>query len=300
MDLFQSRVNADGSYVGLRDDPKQAKHRAFINGLYNDVFAAYADRDFPEKFPIECVSRFWELYLGSALIKTGFTLVPRSERPTQGPDFCVLEQGAHIWVEAVTPRIGDGADSQVIGEKLKAGVFQRVPTDEIVLRYTSDISAKYKNHLKHISKGLVADQDPFILAINGGAMPIQFRDDIYTDEIPYAIQAVLPFGHYAMTIDPNTHETIKEGFQHRDQIPKVNGAPVPTNTFLDPSFSLISALLFASADPLSTDTLTPDTLSMLRNGSCKHCLPDSWYKVGVQWSLSQQENEYVLQRIQSC
>src|SRR5438093_8547992 len=107
MDLFSSSVSVDSTFTRLRDDPKLAQQRAFINALYNSQFEPFADKDFRDRFPLECVSRFWEMYVGCALVQNGFKIVERENRPSKeaGPDFCIVQNGSHLWVEAVTPNI---------------------------------------------------------------------------------------------------------------------------------------------------------------------------------------------------
>lgn len=291
--LFESTSSSDPTFVRLRDDPELAGQRAFINRLFNDYrFERYADKDFRSKFPLECAARFWELYLGCALLESGFRLVPRKDRQEASPDFCIKQDGSHIWIEAVAPTIGSGADSLPLKAEGPDDRFQIVPEDTMILRYCSAIRDKHCRHLRHLSDALVPASDPFIIAINGAGLPIQFRDTGI--ELPSAIRAVLPYGRPTITIGERTEPDVKEGYEYRTFIVKLSGSQVPTTSFLDCTFSLISGLLFTNADPFFCNNIGMRSFSFLHNYSALHEIPEGFFE-GVEWHLKTEGNNLVLE-----
>ncbi|MFH0992644.1 MAG: hypothetical protein V1799_21820 [bacterium] len=294
MDLFKSTNSSDSIYVQLRDNSNLAKQRSFINRLYNDQFQPYADRDFDCSFPQKCISHFWEMYLGCALLNSGFTLVPKNARPSSGPDFCIAQEKSHVWIEAVTPEIGKGPDSLKDVNNPMTHSFNVIPDDQIVLRFCSAIRDKYCNHLRHLSKGLVPPNDPFLIAINGAGLPIQYSGTNLLGSLPYVIQAVLPLGQDSIILDVNTKQVIYEGPKGRSQIVKKSGALVPTNIFLDCTYGFISALIFSNSHPLFTSSVELGSLSLLHNHSQLNILPHGWLVCGTEWWLEETEALYTL------
>jgi type I restriction enzyme S subunit len=290
-DLFQSTASDDSAFAQLRDDPNLADQRKFINRLFNDKYEPYADKDFISRFSMECLSRFWELYLGCTLLDRGFQLVLRENLPKEGPDFCIEQNGSRLWIEAVVPTIGSGADSLPLKEEPPPDRFQIVPQDQIILRYCSAIKDKHCAHLRHLKNGVVKADDRFIIAINGAGIPIQFSD---AGEVPYVIRAVLPFGQYSVIVDKATKQVVKAGFKHRNVIIKSSGSPVQTNIFLDCTFSFISGLLFANAHPFSAKTLEAASFSLLHHYSPLRPLPQGWFGCGIEWQLRIDGENYVL------
>ncbi|HMJ14091.1 MAG TPA: hypothetical protein VK524_21890 [Polyangiaceae bacterium] len=70
------------------------------------------DPEFVRRFPVECPSRIWELYLAHVFDSWGWQLVP-SRKPGEGPDFGIdltNRDGTHntMWIEATAPMPGTG------------------------------------------------------------------------------------------------------------------------------------------------------------------------------------------------
>lgn len=297
-DLFDSRtLQDDPVFTRLREEEQFAKIRRQMNLLYNDQFKPYADRDFELEIRKSPLSRFWEMRLGCLLIDMGFKLTPRRDRPRRGPDFLIADGKKNVWIEAVCPAIGNGLGVDTAGKTLSSAIVEPVPTEQIVLRFSSVISEKAKKCDAYVRDGIVAETDPFVIALSGGAMPYHFWESGSMDEIPYAIQAVLPFGNPTITFNPRTKEVIGEAFQHRASIKKPSGNTVRTDTFLDDSLHQISALLFANTHPIYNRELHVNQVSLLHNASCPNLLPQRWREFGIQWDYVQKEGKLILNRV---
>jgi hypothetical protein len=102
-------------------------------------YEQYADRDFVPGFARDPQARFWEMFLGCALLDAGKVLLPTAERPRDGsrPDLCIIDGNRHIWIEAIAPDRGCSGEDQ-IPEMVPLNQGGRVqPVRQIQLRITS-------------------------------------------------------------------------------------------------------------------------------------------------------------------
>ena len=128
-------------------------------------------------------------------------------------------------------------------EHLKPGEFKvgDVPHNEILLRWTAAIKAKWEKLKVYHTKNIVAASDAYVIAVNGcqlGAFPLNEGVSRY----PYAVEAVYPLGPGALTIDK--HGKIGNPFvTTRLAIQTAKGAPVPTSLFLDKRCEIVGRSL---------------------------------------------------------
>ena len=286
--LFESNIKSgDPTYVKLRNRDQLAKQRTLINELYHQ-FEPYADKNFSSHFPVKCLARFWEMFLGCSLINAGFGLVRRGARPGGGPDLCIRDGNSCIWIEAVVPSPGDGIDAV---PPLTNGIVQE---DKIVLRFSSAIRDKYLKYREYVNSGLISNREPFLIAVNGSNIP-HCHDD--PEVVPYAMQAVTPLGLPQVIFEPNTNRVIEEGFENRPRITKHSGSAVSTNIFLDDSFNLISGLLFSNAHPFYISSANLNTVSLLHNYSPINRLPDGWFGSRREWLIVKDESVHLKRKV---
>src|SRR5262245_5940459 len=105
-DLFElDGQDLDRGYLNLREGKFATERtlRAQLQTMW-DRYEPYADPDFRNGFARDPDARFWEMYLGGALLDSGKTLLPATERKSAAglPDLCVVDGGRRIWIEAVT------------------------------------------------------------------------------------------------------------------------------------------------------------------------------------------------------
>jgi len=239
----------------------------------------------------------WEMYLGCSLLNRGFTLKSRKDLGKAGPDLCVSENGTRIWIEAVTITAGTGPDAIASLSDRENDTFHPVPEEKIVLRFCSAIRDKYCIYLRHLATGIVRPDEPFLIAISGAGPGVPIEYWAAGPEIPYAIQAVLPIGQYTVTLDRRTHKVVREGHAHRAYIIKLSGSMVPTNSFLDCTFSLISGLLFSNTHLIFSNELRLGKLALLHNSEPLHPINEGWFGAELEWKLrkDKQNDNYVLQ-----
>lgn len=235
-DLFDNEiVSSHDTYLALRDDPRHAELRAYCNALWVE-FQPYSDQDFAPQFALHTHRRFWEMYLGVALLNLGFNLQPR--KSADGPDLHLLLEDRHVWIEATSPGEGVGMDSVPTLEEHSG--FVPVPEAKVILRYTNAISEK-KGRLDHyIDEGIVGSKDPFVIAINAARIQMSLLDG----PMPAILKAVYPIGEHEVIIDKEKMEVTEERYATRRAIFKASGSPISTQSFIDPSYSGISGVLY--------------------------------------------------------
>jgi len=273
INLFKDTKSPDPNFTKLCDDV-YIKNREFINYMFNEKYAPYADKDFVSRFPTECLSRFWELYLGCVLLESGFSLIPREKRSREGPDFCIEQGDSYLWIEATVANIGYGEESNVLREEPPSDVWQIVPEENIVLRFCSRIKEKYEKYQRYLVDGIVSKNDSFIIAVNGSGLPIQFW---YADEVPYPIRAVLPIGLPFVVINKKTKQIEKYSYQLKSCISKKSGSLVNTDIFRNEQYSFISGILFSNHDPFSCCTLEKYNFHFLRNNLATNPVSNKWF-----------------------
>jgi len=94
----------------------------------------------------------------------------------------------------------------------------------------------------------------------------------HTLDIPYFIQAFLPFGNLSALWDTKTGEIDKTFYEKRENVAKVKGSSVPTTAFLNPEFSFVSAVLHSGVDCVNRPDILGDDFIVLHNPTAKHPL----------------------------
>lgn len=260
-------------YRALRDDPKNEEYRYRCEKLWSE-FSPFADTNFPSAFANDLHSRYWEMYLGVSLLRIGFDLQPRSI--SEGPDLQISLGENNLCVEAIAPDEGTGPDA--VPKLEDHNRFEPVPDEKIILRFTNAISEKWKALRKYQEKDIISNEDHFVIAVNGhGIQMVMFDSPIQT-----IIKAVYPIGDPVVTINTKTMEIESEEYKPRYKIKKNSGADVDTNTFLDPSFSDISGVLYSKAsifDPI--DHLGDDFL-YIHNSIAERNMDLGWLGIGIE------------------
>jgi hypothetical protein len=113
-------------------------------------------------------AHIWEAMLYRHLTNEGFQF--RRDRVSKsgqdGPDFGVLYDGRTIWIEAIVPA-PEGIPPDYL-QPLRAGVVEAksVPHEQMLLRWTGALSYKRRKLQCYREKGIIAEQDCAVVAIN--------------------------------------------------------------------------------------------------------------------------------------
>ena len=180
------------------------------------------------------------MYLCVTMLRRGFVI---EKAGSEGPEFSITIGGRKIWFEAIAPGAGT-TDDQVPDFDFEQ--TSSVPTEKVLMRYTAALSAKLSKYHIDRKKGIISENDIYIVAINSNKIPYASFGSILP--LPYYVQAILPFGPLTVAINPKTPEKVDEYFQYRGEVKNKNDNPVSTNAFLDPAYCGISAVIHSAFD----------------------------------------------------
>jgi len=283
--LFSRNINAtDREYILIRDGTKYGKQKDFIENLYSE-YDPYADLNFKEEITRHFHQRLWEMYLACAFLRKKFEIVPRTQRSKAGgPDICIKDPHGNLWIEAVAPERGSGQDA-VPEISSSSGSFL-VPEKEIILRYRTAIKEKHEKYQKYLCKGILKDEDRYVIAINGGHVPYAFLEEEDKDEVPLPVKVVFPCGDPQTVNDNETLEIISSQYEYRPNIIKKNGEPVSTMIFLDKEYDGISALLFSVVDAVSSASVLGHDFIIIHNPVAKNRILPGYMNIGKEFWIN--------------
>lgn len=238
----------------------------------------FVDCDAPERarkddfYPV-----WWELYLAYALSTAGVSLVSSKDRPqTAGdgrPD--LLACNPRVWIEAVMPQPGIGADALV---EPAEGVFE-IPVDKFVLRLATALQEKVAKVARYIDDGTIPASEAIIIAVSGGRLPFRFQEY----PIPNIVRALCGAGFLGMELDIQSKQRLGTYAEFRDHIDKKSKAPVPTDLFLKKECAYVSAVLYSNADCVNYPRRQGAEFVLVHNPHANVPLTDTWLPLGQQY-----------------
>jgi hypothetical protein len=277
---------SDEFYRMIRDENRApvVELRSYLENLWG-TYHDYADKDFPRQLAQDFQARFWEMYLTCTLIDKSFNVLPKRTR-ARGPDIRIEYGSTTIWIEAVTPTVGDSNKPDSV-PPVKMGVAQEVPDEQMTLRYRSAIHDKYfGKYFTYLRDGIIRSGDCYVIALNGCRMP--WRGGDY--EPPRIVRSVLPFGWKVVTIDTSSHKIVNTGHQYRAHLRKASGDKVETDIFVKPEYSHLSAVMFSEANIANLRSGMGDDFIIVDNPLASKRLPDDFPKVGKKYEAELSED----------
>ena len=187
-----------------------------------------------------------------------------------GPDFGVKFGGKTIWLEAIVPS-PNGVPSDYL-QPPTSGIPKvvRKPDTERVLRCTSAISEKLRKLNDYKSKGIVDENECFVIAVNICRLSDWDVDGCGISQFPLSLEAVLPIGHLALPLSSNGKVDGPAQNITRDKLIKFNGSEIVTTGFLNQNLSGVSAILQGHQKHLLEVKLD---LSVIHNPNSQNPLP---------------------------
>lgn len=291
MELFKDGITApDQAYNNIRDGdhPMDIFAKELANNLWQR-YEPFADDHFLDQFQRDFYARFWEMDLTCCLLDFNFSI----DSVNHGPDIKITNNDTPIWVEAIAPNNGkEGLPDSV--PELTLGVASSVPDEQIILRLTSAIDEKYKKYNQYIKDGIVLENEPYIIAINGG----QIRHATSDFNPPRIVRAVFPIGNEYIQLDRATMKPVGGGFHYKEAVTKANGTDIPIDIFLNPEFKGISAIIYSNSDCCNRPETTGLDYVTVHNPMARNPIEPGTFPIGTEYIPNYlSEEEYELQKV---
>jgi hypothetical protein len=228
-------------------DPELSSHYIDLLGEYLDSGLA------PPNVKAEIVTgdrgffaHVWEAMLYRHLRLLGFGFCKGNVRRAgqRGPDFGIIHEGRTIWIEAIVASsegIPDDYLRPPAPGEFRAGSF---PHQQILLRWTSALRDKRAKLQHYVADAVIRDTEATVIAINGCRTTGLGYQDTGITQLPFAVEAVFPVGPLAVRVNRNDGRVVGDAFHTaRYTIEKPNGASIPTDSFLNPEYANVSAIV---------------------------------------------------------
>jgi hypothetical protein len=268
----------DPAYVNVRDSPNLTDAKAFVDSLW-PRYQHLADTNCRSDARNHFLQRFWEMYLACTLSERGFALYKVGDA---GPEFYFVYEGRRIWVEAIAPTQGDGPDHV---PAIVPGQAYTVPSEKVVLRFTSAFRTKSLKLAADIAKGLIGDDDLVLLAINSRGIP----HAPYGADMPFFLKAFLPFGNLTLELNTQTRQVVDRYHTYRPSIEKQNASSVGTAPFLDLQSQSFVGVLHSAVDCANRPANLGADFQVLHNPLARVPLPRDLFAWCVQYEHAENE-----------
>lgn len=213
------------------------------------IHSGLADPKFESELTGDSETAFWSS-MSEALVyrKLGGKQFLKRRKIGVGPDFLLEMNGKRVWLEVICPTPAGIPENWL---EIQFDSATSMPHEEILLRWTSAIKEKNEKLVGnrdgkqkgYLQKGLVNQQDIYVVVVNGCRLrhgPFSALTGI--SQLPYAVEAVFPIGPYQVRFNKDTLETLDTGHSYRPAIRKSSGSSVPSYAFLEPWYSMVSAV----------------------------------------------------------
>jgi hypothetical protein len=239
MTLFDLGFDGASDIYRRMRQPEREDDRAMLDAMY-DRARPYLDANFKDQFARATNDRFFELRLVTALVDEGFVLEGAQEGR---PDIATrLTDGRRLWIEAVS--LSWGAPTNPDAPPPLHEGFQPAPIKSALMRHTNALREKRNKFRLYRRNGVVKDEDCCVVAMSSGGL----HPHVEGVSLPRVVSAVLPFGDEVVTLNKGTLEVVAIHNEHRPEVLKANGSPIPMTAFLDPKeYGQISAILHDTA-----------------------------------------------------
>ncbi len=228
------------------------------------VFETIAGKGFLKKFRQLPHENWWEMYLGSELVRAGLD-VARSRAPNGvGPDFVVSHACGTICVEAVCPGRGDVVNPDRV-PGLVPGEAALSPDEEMALRVRDRlVKDKAPTFRRYIDDGVIPCDSRNIVAVSGSQLG-------HFPGLDVMAGSVLPIGPLTLLVgsDGGASEAC---FARQTEIVRRSGAVRSKTAFVDATIPHVAGAIFYGGSLFnSSQPLSP--LHLVHNQTADHPLP---------------------------
>ncbi len=242
---LDEQLSPDPYYQAFLQDERFAVQRGYLQCRLH-AFRPWADAHFQTELKRDFFARFWEMLVATELVAQGFSI----SSSNKGPDVCLHHAGGKIWIEATAARQGGVPKNQVpevqyVSLSDPPHPAQEVPHAAIKLRYTSRLDDKRQVCADYLADGIIAPQDPFVIALHAGILPFTKVER----DLPRIVECLFALGDTYITVNVETDELLERGVTQRWTLKNRNDAEIRHDLFLQEEYRCISAILFSSIMP---------------------------------------------------
>jgi hypothetical protein len=268
----------DAAFLNIIESsrPEPQRARECIESLWRKT-AQYVEEGIPNRLRFEFHATFWEMYLTAVLLDQKLPVIANKERRHRGGKGPDIQVGSvEAWFEATAATAGEGQDA-VPGYSFED--WAPVPDEAFKLRLTAAIREKFLKHQNYLSKGFVDPSEPFVIAVNGGAVP-HVHQEIFP---PRIVGALFPFGPETIRVDLGTKTVVDSRFSYQGAVTKKSGVPIPTTFFEQAESRGISAVVYSTADAVNCADVPGSELMLIHNPLATSPLPRGYLRVGREY-----------------
>lgn len=259
------------AYKGCRDSQRLPSTRKLLERVW-PAYEPFADTNFVDQFRRHFHERAWELRLGTFLLRHGTAVTPRRQA---GPDLGFEQGSQQIWIEAIAPNAGSGANEV---PNLDRGP---VPNQQIMLRYTSALKEKLTKFREYRKASLLTSSDVCVVAITGAQMPLASLGQ----RVPLIVRVCYGIGEEYVVVEVERGEVLPGGFHPQPHLLNANGSKVPSVVLSEENKDL-SAVMFSAGDLANSSDRDEEWGSdyiVIHNPFATNPLPRGSLKVGREY-----------------
>lgn len=231
----------DAEYLATRDREWRKDIRDLVDSLWARYQPYCGDPDFVARVRREFVPLTWQMYVGVCLLEAGLTL---EKSDAEGPDHKISVDGRRIWVEcrAVGPGEGKNAAIRTYGNADQQGAYRPPPDDKLEPRITGAIWDKVQKHREWVDAGIVAPEDPYIIAVYTGTIPDADEEIIF----PRIVNLMYGLDGIGWEYEVDSEKPVETVPLYRSSIDRPGKQPISRRGFVDPELTLVSAAIVSN------------------------------------------------------
>lgn len=241
-------------------------------------------------------SYLWEAMLFRHLSSLGFQFRQGQVRKSGqlGPDFGIISEERTIWIEAIVAAPEGLPEEWLDPQKIRQGRARRVPLDEMLLRWTAAIKEKISKFKRYRERAIVAAHDCAVIAVNSCRLSDFVTDDHGVSQLPFAVEAVFPVGPLGIPISKDGKLDGWPTRIPRFSVKNANQSDVPTDCFLNPENSFISAVLGSNRNHLLDGN---SRITVVHNPLAENPLPTTILGATKEFVAEPEGSDYMLRQI---
>lgn len=241
-------------------------------------------------------SYIWEAMLFRHLssLKFQFNRAKARKSGQLRPDFGIICGDRTVWIEAIAPA-PEGIPLDWL-EPPRAGEFRvrTMPADQMLLRWTAAIKEKTAKFRRYAEEAVIDRVDCNVIAINSCRLSDFITDDHGISQLPFALEAVFPVGPLGIPISKEGKLDGEPTRIPRFSIKNANQADVPTDCFLNPENSFISAVLGSNRNHLLDGN---SRITVVHNPLAENPLPRGILGATKEFVAEPEGSDYILRQI---